>query len=263
MKNLPVVSVVKVEKEVDNKYFKTAFSRQSDGKLYGHVTFKIWSPEAKKRFVEVLDNIDEPVYAIIHDLKMFKFLTNLGFVPTGALVSKALPGREDHVFGEMVRNRTNINDYALQVYSELGKEILPISLVDGFGKVKELEEALAKRPSNNWTTKHYFSHEVYTRETLIPANTLWVGYRHRNKTNCTIASGATTVLATDKLGYATDMGTICGPITFVTDAGVKKVGYTHEDTVILNSFSLVGLDEKYHNDESLEIIEDFIFERDA
>lgn len=262
MINLPVVSVVTVEKEVDNEYFKAAFSRQSDGKLYGHITFKVWSPSAKKETIRLLDSIDEPVYAILHDTKMFKFLTKLGFVPTGNLVSKALPGREDHIFGEVVRLKTDLNQHALQVYSELGREIMPISMVDGYGKVKVLEDTLTKYAAKTWTTKHHFSHGVYTRETLIPNNTLWVGFRHRNKTNCTIATGAITLLAVDKLGYATDLGTVSGPTTFVTEAGLQKVGYTHEDSVILNSFSLAGLDEKYHNEESLDILEDFVFERE-
>lgn len=259
MKNLPSVQVRNIEKVVDNEYYWARFARQTDGKLYGHVTFKKWSPTAKKKAIETLDSIGEPIFAVLHDTKMAKFLFGLGFKATGCLVTKPMEGREDHIFGEVVYTKNDYNNFALGVYEELGKEVLPLALVDGYGKVENLIELISKYQSKDWETSHYFSDGVYTRVSRIPANFMFVGYPHKNRTNCTVATGALTVLLVDELGYATDMGVVSGHNTFVTDAGVRKVCYTHEETIMINSFPLAGIPEEFHNKESVDTLEDYVF----
>lgn len=263
MNNLPALQFVRVENEVDNEFFKAVFSRQSDGKLYGHVTFRRWSATAKRKSLEVLDGINEPVYAILHDLKMFKFLKLLGFVPTGNLVSKQLPGREDHVFGEVVRLNTDINSYALDVYSQEGKEILPLSLVDGYGQMEKLDAAIAKMKKVPWVNGHYFSDGVYTREVFIPAGTLFTGMWHRKKSVLIMTKGACTFHTIDRQGHATTLGMLQAPDIRVTGAELRKVGLAHEDTVALNSFPLEGIPEQYHNIESVSVLEEYLFDKEG
>jgi len=259
LKNVPAVQSTKIEKVVDNEYYWARFARQTDGKLYGHVTFKRWSPTAKRKAIETLNGIGEPVFAVLHDIKMAKFLFSLGFVPTGNLVTKPMEGFENHVFGEVVYTPNGYGQYALSVYEELGKELLPISLVDGYGKVEDLMEIISKHEYRDWETTHYFSDGVYTRVAKIPRDRLFIGHLHRKKTNTTVAKGAITTLLVDALGYATDLGVIDGPYTFVTEAGVRKVCYTHEDTVMINSFPLSGIPEHLCNKDCIEDLEDFIF----
>lgn len=259
MNNLPAIQSTTIEKVVDNEYYWARFARQLDGKLYGHVTFKKWSPEAKRKAKETLDNVGEPVFAVLHDTKMAKFLFNLGFVPTGCLVTKPMAGREDHVFGEVVYTTKGCNNLALEIYNELGKELLPLDLVDGYGKVQDLIDIISKHKYEDWETTHYFSDGVYTRVAKIPEDRLFVGYIHRNKTNCTIAKGAITTLLVDTQGYATDLGVLDGPYTFVTDAGIRKVCYTYEETVMINSFPLEGIPKELHNEDRITELEDYLF----
>lgn len=263
MKNLPSLHFVRVENETDNEFFKAAFSRQSDGKLYGHVTFYKWSTTAKRKAIEVLDEIDEPVYAILHDLKMFKFLGLLGFVPTGNLVSKALPGREDHVFGEVVRLKTDINSYALSLYDQVGKAILPMSLVDGYGQVEKLDAAVVKMDKVVWTNTHHFSDGVYTREVFIPSGAVFTGMWHRKKSPLVMTKGACTFLTIDRQGHATDLGVLQAGDIRVTGAELRKIGFAHEDTVALNSFPLEGIPKQYHNIEGVSVLEDYLFDKEG
>ena len=194
---------------------------------------------------------------------MFKFLGLLGFVPTGNLVSKALPGREDHVFGEVVRLKTDINTYALDVYDQLGKEILPMSLVDGYGQMEKLDAAIAKMERVSWVNGHHFSDGVYTREVFIPAGTLFTGMWHRKKSVIVMTKGACTFLTIDRQGYATDLGVLQASDIRVTEAELRKVGFAHEDTIALNSFPLEGIPKQYHNVESVSVLEEYLFDKEG
>lgn len=155
----------------------------------------------------------------------------------------------------------------LLVYEELGREIIPLSSIDGLGKIEQIEAGMFKLGEDKvfefaaWETKHHFSDGVYTRETFIPAGTLLTGIRHKQKTISILAQGAITVMGVDRQGRATDYGVLVAPFIMVTEPNIKKIGYAHEDTVFINSFSLAGIPKEYHNEEGLEMIEDYIFDK--
>jgi len=76
--------------------------------------------------------------------------------------------------------------------------------------------------------KHYFAHGTYTRELLIPKDTILTGKIHRHSCINIITKG--------KIVAVTDEGRfeISAPHVFVSGPGVKKAGYTLEDTIWLN-----------------------------
>lgn len=248
---------------VDNEWFNANFVRQPDGRLLGHVTYKKWSAEAKRESIKTLDSFDEPVYGAIRNQKLLKYLTSLGFELTGKILACEYPGEEGSIMSEAVYIKGGVSNYCLESYKEEKSVTLPVELVDGWGKVEALEAWLAKQPLGEWKTNHYFSDGVYTRETLIPRGLLFTGYRHKKATVCMIPSGVMSVVVVDELGHATDLGVITGSKVFTTKAMDKKVMYAHEDSIIMNSFPLYNIPECLHNIESVEQIEDFIFEKDV
>lgn len=260
-KNLPMVPLP-VEKEVDNEWFLAQFVRQDGVRLFAHIKYKKWSATAKKVSKELMDSFEEPLYAFIHDEHHLKFLNSLDWKPTGNLIRSFYPGKEDQVFTEVIYIKGGVDAYALAIYDELGKEILPLSLVDGYGNIEKIEKALEQYPTAQWTTKHHFSDGVYTRETFIPAGTCLTGYRHKQSTVSILASGAITVLAVDKLGHATDYGVMVAPQVVVTKPEMKKIGFAHEDTLFINSFNISEIPLEYHNEENISIIEEYIFDKE-
>ena len=260
-KNLPMVPLP-VEKEVDNEWFLAQFVRQDGVRLFAHIKYKKWSATAKKVSKELMDSFEEPLYAFIHDEHHLKFLNSLDWKPTGNLIRSFYPGKEDQVFTEVIYIKGGVDAYALAIYDELGKEILPLSLVDGYGNIEKIEKALEQYPTAQWTTKHHFSDGVYTRETFIPAGTCLTGYRHKQSTVSILASGAITVLAVDKLGHATDFGVMLAPQVVITKPGMKKIGFAHEDTIFINSFSIEEIPMEKRNVENMGEIENFLFDRE-
>lgn len=252
---------LKPEVIVDNEWFLAQFVRQLDGRLQGHVTYKKWSAEAKRESIKVLDSFDEPIYGAIRTQKLMKYLLSLGFELTGRVYNCEYPGEEGTIMSEAVYIKGGVDKYCLASYEEEGKYLLPFSELDGYGKIEKLDEALAKIPSGEWTTNHYFSDGVYTRETLVPRGLLFTGYRHRRSTNTTIAFGIISIIVVDELGRAEDKGLIDGYTTFVTKANTRKACYAHEDTMMLNSFDISGLPIEFHNVENISMVEDFIFDK--
>lgn len=246
---------------VQNKWFDAAFVRQPDDRLLGHIRYHKYTPEAKQATLDMINGIDEPIYGAVQDQKQLKYLTSLGFEPTGDLLACEYPGKEGTLMGQVVYYKGGMKNLWNVVYQEESRSFLPIELVDGAGKIYDLEEKLARFPSAHWETRHHFSDGVYTRETFIPKGTLLTGHKHKTSTVCMITYGVMSVITVDEQGKATHYGILKAPQTFVTEAKTKKAIFTHEDSVMMNSFSLAGLDKKYHNEESLEEVEDFIFEK--
>ena len=257
-----LVEALVPELTVDNEWFWANFVRQPDGRLLGHVTHRKWTPTAKREFKKLLDSFDEPVYGAVQTTNQLKYLLNLGCELTGDILECNYPGKEGTVMGQVVYIKQGVGNYWLQAYQEEKSFLLPTEAFDGFGKIEEFEKRLALLPSAEWHTNHYFSDGVYTRETFINKGTLLTGYRHKKSTVCIVPQGALSIVVVDELGYAEDKGTILGGTTFVTKARTKKAIYAHEDSIIMNSFPLVGLPKKYHNEDSIEKIEDFIFEKE-
>lgn len=259
--NLPVVPLP-IEREVDNDWFLAQFVRQDGVRLFAHIKYKKWTTTAKKKSKELMDEFKEPLYAFIHDSHHLKFLNSLGWVPTGNLIKSFYPGKEDQVFTEVVYIKGGMEQYALSLYDAVGKEIIPLSAVDGYGRIQEVENKLKEYSKAEWTTKHHFSDGVYTRETFIPSGTCLTGFRHKCSTVSVLASGAITVLTVDKQGRATDLGVLVSPQVVVTKPGMKKIGFAHEDTVFVNSFPLYGIPEEYCNVDNIEKLEEYIFDKE-
>lgn len=260
-KNLPMAPLP-IEKEVDNEWFLAQFVRQDGVRLFAHIQYKKWSATAKKKTKELMDSFEEPLYAFIHDSNHLKFLNSLGWRPTGNLIKSFFPGKEDQVFSEVMYIKGGIENYALSLYDQVGKTLIPLEAVDGYGKIQQIEEKLKEMVPAKWTTKHHFSDGVYTRETFIPSGTVLTGFRHKQKTVSILASGAITVLAVDRQGHATDLGVMTAPQVVVTSPGMKKIGFAHEDTIFINSFSLAGIPEEFHNEENVMQLEEYIFDKD-
>jgi hypothetical protein len=74
-------------------------------------------------------------------------------------------------------------------------------------------------------TRHWFAPGIYARELTIPAGTWLTGKIHRGAHLNIISAGRISVL--------TEHGvkTLEAPCTLVSDAGIKRAGYAHTDTV--------------------------------
>lgn len=258
MKNLPSAPLP-IEKEVVTDWFVARFVRQADNKLFAHINYTKWSATAKRKTKELMDSFGEPLYAFIHNKDHWKYLSLLGFEPTGNLVETAHPGKEGQLFGEVVYVKGGVENQYLAVCDEIGKLALPFNYIDGYGNLEKIEQALLEKEQAQWETQHYFSDGVYTRETFIPKNTILTGFRHRQKTINILTKGTISVVGVDKLGHAQDKGVLTAPMIIVTEPGIKKIGYAHEDTVFVNSFYVP---QEICNMENMDKIEEFIFERE-
>lgn len=261
-KNLPMAPLP-IEREVDNDWFLAQFVRQDGHRLFAHIKYKKWTATAKKKSKELMDSFEEPLYAFIHDEHHLKFLNSLGWKPTGSLIKSFYPGKEDQVFTEVMYVKGGLDNYILSLYDATGKDVIPFEAVDGYGNLEKVEEALKGLLPAEWTTKHHFSDGVYTRETFIPEGTCLTGHRHKYSTVSILAKGAITVLAVDKEGHATDYGVMVAPQVVVTKPGLKKIGLAHEDCIFINSFPLEGIPEEFHNEESIEKLEEYIFDKEG
>lgn len=259
MENLP--STLKVERTVDNEWFTVNFVRNDGIRLFGHIQYKKWSKEAKKKTKELMDSLEEPLYAFIHNQQHYKYLTNLGFKATGNIIKSFYPGKEDQAFGEVVYHKEGIDSYAISVYRELANEVIPFEALDGYGKIEAIEKKLKEIEQAPFITKHYFSDGAYTRETFVPSGSVLTGYRHKHETVSILAKGAISVIAVDKQGYATDLGVMMAPQIIVTKPEMKKIGLTHEDVLFINVFCISELPKEFHNIEHINIIEDYIFDK--
>lgn len=250
------------EKVVENDWFTSTLVRQPDGRLLCHIDYKKWSPTAKKKTRELMDTFNEPLYVFVHGRQHLKYVSAVGFQPTGRWITCDFPGKEDMLFPEAMYVSKKAENFYLSVYKEEQEAFLPFSAVDGYGKIQAIEEALKKEEQVKWETKHFFSDGVYTRETFVPAGTMLTGYRHKQRTVSVLAKGIISVMGVDELGYATDFGTLEGPLTFITEPGIKKIGLAHEDTTFINSFSLNGIPEDLCKEDRIEELEEFIFSKD-
>lgn len=149
----------------------------------------------------------------------------------------------------------------LAIYQEEGELMLPLDLVDGFGKFEEVQDKLIDMPQIEWQTMHYFSEGVYTRVGYMPAGAIYTGFPHRHTTTNLVLQGAISVIVVDETGKAERKGVLKAPDIFVSQPNTKKIGYTHEDTIFVNSFGLEGIPVECRNIEHLDIIEEFIFDR--
>jgi len=80
--------------------------------------------------------------------------------------------------------------------------------------------------SSAYPLKHSFAPGAYVREIFIPANNLVVGKIHKHEHVNFISKGRVTVI-TEQGGVEE----LVAPVTMISPAGVKRLLFTHEDTV--------------------------------
>lgn len=75
---------------------------------------------------------------------------------------------------------------------------------------------------------HHFTDGLYTRETHMMAGTIAIGKKHRYSVTNILIKGKISVIMDD---YVTEW---VAPCVFVSEPGVSKIAYFHEDTIWLN-----------------------------
>jgi hypothetical protein len=116
-------------------------------------------------------------------------------------------------------------------------------------KLSFLVREMGKLPQVFMPTKHFFAPGVYIREIHMPAGTYVIGKIHKTEHFNIIQKGRLSLVNED--GTSTEL---CGPMTFVSKAGVQKAMYIHEDTV----WSTVHIT----NERNMEALEAEIIEPD-
>ena len=115
----------------------------------------------------------------------------------------------------------------------MGSEVAaPASFVPSRDRVMEFERALAAYTEQTGCaldadelTTHWFAPGIYARELRIPAGTCLTGKIHKGPHLNIISAGRISVL--------TEHGvvTLEAPCTLKSDAGIKRIGFAHTDTV--------------------------------
>ena len=111
------------------------------------------------------------------------------------------------------------------------KELTPFQIR---AKICEIEQQMEEAVDNNiiyntandYPIKHTFTDGAYVREMSIPAGHLIVGKIHRHEHLNFISKGRVTVI-TEEGGVEE----LTAPVTLISPAGVKRLLFTHEDTV--------------------------------
>ena len=94
----------------------------------------------------------------------------------------------------------------------------------------DLENAFSQLPQVETELKHNFSHGIYVRELFIPKDTIIIGKRHRYETCNIVLKGEISIY----MGEDIPVKRLKAPCIFNSEPGVKKMGYTHEDTIFVN-----------------------------
>lgn len=104
------------------------------------------------------------------------------------------------------------------------------AILKNFTTLYELELALKELPQIDAPPVHHFADGVYIRELVIPKDSLIIGKRHRHSTFNIILKGDISLY----MGDNEPVKRLTGPCIFVSEPGVKKMGFAHEETVFLN-----------------------------
>lgn len=120
--------------------------------------------------------------------------------------------------------------------------------------LRVLQTALAEMPQVDCPVKHVFSKGVYTREMLIPKDTVIIGKTHKTQHLNFILQGSVRVALDD---YVIEMQ---APYYFVSNAGVKKAVYAYEDTIWVtihptSETDITKLEEELIEQEPPELLE--------
>jgi hypothetical protein len=91
-------------------------------------------------------------------------------------------------------------------------------------RIENLEAEMLKHEQVECPLEHHFAPGLYARQIFIPKGTLLTGKVHKDDDISVLLQGDISVLTPE------GMKRMRGPCTFVSKAGVKKLGYAHEDT---------------------------------
>lgn len=123
------------------------------------------------------------------------------------------------------------------IYINKNKELLLSEISSGeiFGedllqRILKFEEIMLSLPQVEVPINHHFSPGIYIREMCAPKDTFICGEVHKTEHLVLVIKGEISVLTNDGKG----LRRIKAPHTFVSKPGMKRVGYTHEDTVWMN-----------------------------
>jgi hypothetical protein len=113
--------------------------------------------------------------------------------------------------------------------------------------IQELEIHMAEMPGalvgDSCPLKHSFAKGLYIREITMPANMLFVTKLHKYSHAAFLLSGAVSVLEEGGARYIT------APASFITQAGTKRIVYTHTDSVWTTVHSTDKMDLKEIEEE--------------
>lgn len=92
-------------------------------------------------------------------------------------------------------------------------------------KVLALEEAMRSLPQLEGKVTHHFAPGIYMRELLIPKHAVITGKIHR--------AAHLNILLRGDISVLTEAGIrrLKAPMTILSSAGIKRVGFAHEETV--------------------------------
>ena len=97
--------------------------------------------------------------------------------------------------------------------------------------LSDIVSQMEDMPQVECPVKHYFADGQYVRETLMPKGSIVIGKKHKHSTVNIVMSGKATL-------YDVEMGLlqdIEAPFIFVSNPGVQKMAYFHEDTIWVNT----------------------------
>lgn len=115
-----------------------------------------------------------------------------------------------------------MSDTGEMVEFTTGLSAMPGDMIE---KLFAIEAVLKQMPQVDLPTRHCFGNNVYVREMTAPKGTIIIGKMHKYKQVNIVVKGDISVLTEDgwKRLKAGDM--------FESPAGIKRAGFTHEDTV--------------------------------
>ena len=105
-----------------------------------------------------------------------------------------------------------------------------LAIFAGQFTLEDLEKELLKFDQVEAPVTHNFADGVYVRELFIPKDSLIIGKRHRFETCNIVLKGEISIY----MGPDLPVKRLKAPCIFNSQPGVKKMGYTHEDTIFLN-----------------------------
>jgi hypothetical protein len=153
-----------------------------------------------------------------------KFLARLGFKPS-FIDNDA--GTIDYILEEPTNSNSRVK--AVPKIDISGLKKIDFELVklkgDLVQKLFAIEDRLKLENQAEIPIRHFFAGGLYAREMDAPKDTLIIGKMHKYKQINVISKGDISVLTEN--GWKR----LKAPFTFESPAGVKRAGYTHEDTI--------------------------------